>query len=141
MATTYPKFEGGPKTYVANSAVTGGTLVQLRSDGKIEVAPAGSVAVVGVAQKDAAPRTEPVTTSGGAFDITAPSGTTAVFNHGEFVLKYAANCNPGQTLKAGALGTVTPWVSGTDAADLIVGRCTAAAAVLANASDRARINL
>lgn len=122
----------GPETYEVNSAVKGGMLVQARTDGKVEPAAAGSVLVLGVAEIDAKPYTNPVTTDGDGFESIniSPLPTHVTVGFGRYPVTYAADAAFGAALKAAANGTVTPWVSGTDAANLIVGWCDEPAGVV-----------
>ena len=114
-----------PNTYEVSEAVKGGLLVEGFTDGKARLTRADSTTVLGVAQIDAKPWVDPVSTDADGFDVVnaspLPTETTASF--GRFVVTYAANCAFGKALKAAANGLVPPWVSGTDAADLICGYC------------------
>lgn len=130
-------------TYVVKpgQTVTGGLLVEATTTG-VQAASAGSTKVLGVATKDAigTPSDGTGTTSYGAFsfDTSGPQNLVAVA-HGHFVVAYSAAATFGAKLKATAAGTVAPWVSGTDAADLIVGVCSEAAGVGAAGNFLARI--
>lgn len=106
MSDYSPIFSGQPPyTSTASATITGGQLLEATTTGKVGPAAAGSVKVVGVAAFDAAANALVTIHRGGVQELTAPAGVTV-----------------GQTLKAAAAGTVATWVSGTDAADLIVGR-------------------
>jgi len=115
----------GPNTYTVSEAVKGGMIVAGHTDGKARKGTAGDTKVLGVALIDAKPWVDPVSVDADGFDnINAnplPTEVTAEF--GRFPVTYAADCAFGKALKAAAAGTVTPWVSGTDAADLIIGYC------------------
>lgn len=115
----------GPNTYTVGAAVKGGQIVEGRVDGMAYPAGLGSTTVLGVAEIDAKPFVSPNSTDADGFDVTLlnplPTETVASFNR--FVVTYAADCAFGKALKAGAAGTARPWVSGTDAADLIIGYC------------------
>ena len=50
----------GPKTFKAESALTGGQIVEAGADGGVVPAAADSTKVLGVALIDAGPQTEPV---------------------------------------------------------------------------------
>jgi hypothetical protein len=124
-------WEHGPVTRTVNSAITGGHLVQARTDSKVETATAGSVKVLGVAMNDAAPDAsgEGTTTYGAPVtDISLPQPYVSI-GRGYFKVTYGGAVAFGERLKAGASGKVVKWVSGTDAADLIVGRCEEEAGV------------
>ncbi len=54
-------------------------------------------------------------------------------------MKFAANTTVGAKLKAAANGEGTPWVTGTDGAEKIVGECAEAAGVTSGAVGLARI--
>lgn len=101
MADYLPKyFEADTVTLIAGTGgVTGGLLVDVTG----LVAAAGSC-VAGVAGQDAV--------AGVPF---------TVFREGVQRLKTSAAVTAGQPLKATANGTVAPWVSGTDAANLYIG--------------------
>lgn len=115
----------GPETYEVFSAVKGGMVIQARTDGLVEKCSAGSVKVLGVAEIDAKPFTNPVSTDADGFETInlspLPQHTTVGF--GRYPVTYAADCAFGAALKAAANGTVTPWITGTDAANLIIGKC------------------
>lgn len=116
----------GPATYEVSAAVKGGQVCAYdASTGKVKPAAAGSTIVVGVAEVDAKPYTSPVTTDADGFETIniSPLPTITAVGFGRYPVTYAADCAPGKALKAAANGTVTPWVSGTDAADLIIGYC------------------
>lgn len=116
-------FEKGPRTYTVTEAVAGGQLVEGRTSSAVGVAGAGSTTVLGVALKDATNATPSAT------DAYPLNATVPVARDVEVYMTYAANCAFGKAVKAAASGQVTPWVSGTDAADLIVGRCREVAGV------------
>lgn len=113
MADYSPIFIGAqPYTAIVGaSAVTGGQLVEISATGVIGPAGAGSVKVVGIVAQDGITGANVTVHRGGIQSIVTPAGVTA-----------------GQTLKAAAAGTVATWVSGTDAADLIIGRAITTAA-------------
>lgn len=115
------------------SVVTGGQLVEATTGGVVQVAGAGSLAVLGVAEHNAQGGPD-VTTSGSGAGLDyytlntaagGPYGNQLTVGVGHYNVNYAAAATFGQLLKAAANGAVTPWVSGTDTnANLIVGRCT-----------------
>ena len=128
MAGVIPKFGPGPVTYEVVEAVKGGQVVEGRAAGKIGVAAAGSTTVLGVASKDAAPTYTASGTTGQGFpsvDTSAGYVTPYVAVHGEghLPVEFTAAVAFGKAVKAAAAGKVAPWVSGTDAADLIIGTC------------------
>lgn len=108
MADYLPKFfPGDSVTFTAGSGgVTGGLLVDVNG-----VTAAAGSCVAGVAGQDAA--------SGSPF---------TVIREGVQRLKTSAAVTAGQPLKATAGGTVAPWVSGTDNANLYIGDAWSAAA-------------
>lgn len=115
------------KSFPATSAITAGQIVETVIVSTVDVAQpatAGSVKVVGVALTSATPTDTSAGTAVNAF----PLPTHVTVGHGECYVTYAAQCNVGLRLKAAAAGQVTPWVSGTDAANLIIGYCTATTA-------------
>lgn len=115
----------GPNTYAVSEAVKGGLLCEGFTDGKARLTRAGSTTCLGVSLIDAKPWVDPASTDSDGFDVinANPLPSEATVGFGRFVVTYAANCAFGKALKAAANGQVTPWVSGTDAADLIVGYC------------------
>lgn len=129
MTSVIPKFEKGPVTYEVASAVTGGRLVQARTDGKIEHAAAGSTKVLGVASRNARPFAESdqsgTTVQGYPYHDASVGAVTphvAVYKSPYIVpVAFAAAAAFGAALKAAADGRVTPWITGTDPADLIIG--------------------
>lgn len=122
----------GPNTYTVSEAVKGGMILEGFTDGKARKGTAGSTKVLGVAEVDAKPFVNPVTTDSDGFEVinvnALPTETSVGF--GRYVVTYAADCAFGKALKAGAAGTVTPWISGTDAADLKIGYCDEPAGVV-----------
>lgn len=138
MTSVIPRFGDGPVTYEVVEAVKGGQVVEARAAGKIGVAAAGSTTVLGVASKDAntaannTAAQSGTTTQGYPFVDTSAylvSPFVAVYDHEQVPVTYAAACAFGKRVKAAAAGKVTPWVSGTDAADLIIGTCAEPAGI------------
>lgn len=128
MAGVVPKFGPGPVTYEVVEAVKGGQVVEGRANSKIGVAAAGSTTVLGVASKDAAPSfTAEGTTAQGFPSVDTSAGFVtphvAVYSEGHLPVEFTAAVAFGKAVKAAAGGKVAPWVSGTDAADLIIGTC------------------
>jgi hypothetical protein len=114
MADYTPVFSSPPTvTRTASAAITGRQLLAVTGSGTVGPATAGSTSLVGVAAFDCA--------SGARITVWALAGA-------EHELLTSAAVTAGNTMKAGANGTVVPWVSGTDAADLIVGRASTTAA-------------
>lgn len=108
MAEYYPKFTPGQAvTLLATNAITGGRLVTTSG----VVAPANAPNVVGVAGQD-----------------VLAGDAVVFFRDGVHRLLVSATVNAGDLLKAGANGTVVPYVVGTDAIGLLVGRALTAAA-------------
>lgn len=105
MADYIPIIPGATYTAVTSATVTGGTLAEVSGSGTVGPAGAGSTKVVGAI----------------AFDAASGQSVT-LFRGGVQSIVCAANVTAGNTLKAAAAGQVTPWVSGTDAADLIIGK-------------------
>jgi hypothetical protein len=137
MSGVNPVLFEGPDTMTVNVAVTGGQLVMPDTGGKIKPATAGAATVLGVALEDGAP-----TSSQTALNFSIARTEVAVaYGDVDVRVTYAANANWGAKLKAAASGQVTPWISGTDAADLIVGVCTEPAGVLSAAVGRMRLSV
>jgi hypothetical protein len=138
MPGAVPAFVHGPVTFVtnANAVIVGGQLVE--SDGGtpalIRPAGAGSATCVGVATNDSVGvsvsqvPTVPGTDSP-VVNISILDQYNAIAMHGVWRLTYAAAATFGQRLKCAANGQVTPWVSGTDNPELIVGICYESAGV------------
>lgn len=122
----------GPETYPVSEAIKGGMIVGGFTDGKARKGVAGDTKVLGVAEIEAKPATNPVSTDADGFETinVSPIATDVVCGFGRYVVTYAADCAFGKALKAAAAGLVTPWVSGTDAADLIIGWCDERAGVV-----------
>jgi hypothetical protein len=144
MSGVTPRYSvDGPITYTVKSDqhVVGGQLVEVVTGGVIQPASAASTTVVGVATKNARGTfTATGTTGEGDFllDASGPPAEVAV-ERGYFVVTYAANTTVGAKLKAAAAGQVTPWVTGTDGAEKIVGECAEAGGVSAAGTGLARI--
>lgn len=138
MGSVIYALQHGPDTFEVNAAVTGGQLVMPDSTtGKIKPATADAATVLGVAAADA----NPVGTDT-ATNFANPRPHVAVY-YGPVDVKvtYTDAAAFGVKLKAAASGQVTPWVSGTDAAGLIVGICTEPAGVAAGAKGRIRLTV
>lgn len=67
-------------------------------------------------------------------------GSVTIFREGIHRLTAGATITLGQPLKAGAAGTVVPWVSGTDAANLYIADAWSAAANGATVTTALRIS-
>ncbi len=135
MAGVRPYLERGPATYTANVLVAGGQLVMPDTGGTIKPATAGAATVLGVAADDAAPVSSRTATNFASYRpevavYTAPADVAVTF---------AANASFGVKVKAAANGQATPWISGTDAADLIIGHVSEPAG--ATSGNPARIKL
>lgn len=124
--------QGGPKTFTPadNEVILGGQLVEARTGGRIGVAAAGSVKVLGVALTDAvAPEDFPGANTTDALGRTVVSAvpiptTVAVAYAGtEVKVSYSANAAFGDKLVATATGKVGP-AGATPDARTIVGVCT-----------------
>ncbi|UTN93018.1 scaffolding protein [Streptomyces phage Marky] len=144
MSGVTPRFTvDAPITYTVKSdqAVTGGQLLEVVSGGVVQAASAGSATVVGVATKNARGTYNPYGTTGeGDFLMDASGvGNQVTAERGYFKMVFAANTTVGAKLKAAANGQVTPWVTGTDGAEKIVGECAEAGGVTAAGTGLARI--
>jgi len=131
MSGVIPRYERGPITYTVVEAVKGGQIVEARASSVVGVAAAGSTTVLGVATKDALPEASRSSTDAFGFPVYNEVALTqyVAVGVGFYPVVYAANAAFGKRLKAAAAGKVTPWVSGTDAADLIIGYCAEPAGV------------
>lgn len=144
MSGVTPRYTvDAPITYTVKSdqAVVGGQLVEVVTGGVVQPASAGSATVVGVATKNARGTYNPYGTTGeGDFLMDASGvGSQVAVERGYFKVTFAANTTVGAKLKAAANGQVTPWVSGTDGAEKIVGECAEAAGVTSGGVGLARI--
>jgi len=144
MSGVTPRYTvDAPITYTVKSdqAVVGGQLVEVVTGGVVQPASAGSATVVGVATKNARGTYNPYGTTGeGDFLMDASGvGNQVAVERGYFKVTFAATTTVGAKLKAAANGQVTPWVTGTDGAEKIVGECAEAAGVTAGGVGLARI--
>lgn len=130
--------QGGPKTFTPadNEVILGGKLVEARAGGRIGIAAAASVKVLGVALHDAvAPEDFPPANTTDALGRTVvsavpiPTSVSVAYAGTEVKVTYAANANFGDKLVAAASGTVTP-AGATPDARTIVGVCTEPAGVV-----------
>lgn len=137
MSGVNPVLWDGPDTVTVNVAVTGGQLVMPDTGGKVKPATAGAATVLGVAMEDGAPVSSQTPLN---YSIARPEIAIA-YGDVDVRVTYAASANWGVKLKAAANGQVTPWISGTDAADLIVGVCTEPAGVSSSAVGRMRLSV
>lgn len=145
MPGVLPRFESGPPSFTVAEAITGGQLVEARAASVVGVAAAGSAKCIGVARTDAQPSSvSPTgTTVYGApsIDVSIPPDKVAVASEGYYQLTYVAAAAFGDRLKCAALGKVTPWITATDSAALIVGVCMEPAGVSAAALGLTKITL
>jgi hypothetical protein len=132
MAGVVPRYDDGPVTFQCSdsASIVGGMLVEsdAGSPAKVQPASAGSQVSIGVATNDTVGvsvsqvPTVPGTTSPSINAALLPP-YVAVASDGVYPVRYAATTAFGARLKCAANGQVTPWVSGTDNAELIVGIC------------------
>ena len=132
MPGAVPVYREGPVTFTTNATATivGGQLVE--SDGAspalVRPASAGSLVCIGVATNDAVGAsvsqvpTVPGTDSP-VVNVAIVQPYVAVATDGVWLLTYAAAATFAARLKCAANGQVTPWISGTDNPELIVGIC------------------
>lgn len=145
MTSIQPRFTNGPRTYEAGETVDGGQLVEARAGEVIGVAAAGSLKVLGVAQKKATPAAGAVGVGrevdvNGTLDVTLQPSEVAVISDGFVPVKYAAAAAFGDRLIAAANGQVTPAGAAPDARS-IVGWCAELAGVALGEVGLTRINL
>lgn len=115
----------GPNTYKVGAAVKGGQLIVPHATaGTVGPAGADALNVLGVAEIDAKPYTNPVSTDADGFEVinTSPLPEQTTAGWGRYVVTYTADATFGQALKAGAAGAVTPVAADVDPR-LIVGYC------------------
>ncbi|MGZ9830217.1 hypothetical protein ACXYTP_25215 [Tsukamurella ocularis] len=139
--------QGGPRTFVPadNEVILGGQLVEARAAGRIGVAAAGSLKVLGVALTDAvAPEDFPPANGTDALGrpvvsaVPIPTKVAVAYAGTEVKVKYSAAATFGDKLVATASGTVAP-AGATPDARTIVGVCTETAGVAANATGLIRL--
>jgi hypothetical protein len=130
----------GPGSFQPVEFITGGQLVEARASGKVGVAAAGSLKVLGVALTDAMdPDTvnlSPTLVGGRPVLMTALAERVASVAYGgiEVPVTYAADAAFGDKLVAASSGRVTPAQAGADPRS-IVGTCTQRGGVTTSASD------
>lgn len=115
----------GPATYKVGAAVKGGQIVVPHATaGTVGPGGADSLLVLGVAEIDAKPYTNPVTTDVDGFETinVSPLPEYTTVGQGRYVVTYTANAAFGQALKSGANGAVTPIAVDGDPR-LVIGYC------------------
>lgn len=137
--------QGGPKTFTPTENILGGQLVEARAAGRIGVAAAGSLKVLGVALTDAQSPDAVVTTPTTGADgrpvlntTSLPTKVAVAYGDTEVKVTYSAAATFGDKLVATAAGKVGP-AGATPDARTIVGICTEPAGVAANARGLARL--
>lgn len=142
MASVSPVYQGkngNVVTMEALTAVLGGQLVIPQTGATTsgcegcQPAGAGAANCVGVASSDGVPTSAQAgyVTGTSAYDAgyplidtSVPDPTVAIYNDVIIPVTYTAVAVAyGASLKCAASGAVAAWVSGTDAANLIIGRC------------------
>lgn len=142
MGTVNPVFQGKNGLVVTVEALTsfkGGQLLIPQTgttvSGQQGAQPAGAGALncIGVAQSDALTAADIATYTTGTsgfdsaypvIDASVPSGVSAVYCDAIVPILYAAGAVAyGDRIKCGAAGVAAKWITGTDNANLIVGRC------------------
>lgn len=117
------KRRNAEKSFVPGVAITAGTLVIVDTSNLAQIAGAAAKNVMGVCLYNCD------TAADFSASLAAPTGDRCVVGmHGEYRVTYAAAAAVGEFLKAAAAGAVTPYVTGTDSYELIVGYCTEAIA-------------
>lgn len=139
--------KSGPKTFTPadNEVILGGLLVEARVGGRIGVAAAGSLKVLGVALTDAvAPEDFPAANSTDAVGRTVvaavaiPTNVAVAYAGTEVKVTYSAAATFGEKLVATAAGKVGP-AGETPDARTIVGICTEPAGVASSARGLIRL--
>lgn len=125
MAGVPVRLRLGPDTFQVSATVTGGQLVVPTSGGKVGPAGAGALTVLGVALNDAKAAGSDTDTD---FSTVRPDVAVA-YGPAEVKVTYAGAAAFGVKLKPAASGQVTPWITGTDDPQMIVGICTERAGV------------
>lgn len=121
--------KAGPKTYTPadNTAIKGGDVVAAGAAGRVIVAGAAAVNVLGIATNDAvAPEDVTTTASGDPLVLVAvPQNTKVAVAYGGMEVDgvtFTADCAEGLALVAGANGDVTP-AGATPDARTVIGWC------------------
>jgi hypothetical protein len=145
MAGAVQVTQGGPKAFTPTEVILGGQLVEARAAGRIGVAAAGSLKVLGVAITDGQ---SPDTAQGGVTTdsigrpvvnaIQIPTRVSVAYAGTEVKVTYSGAAAFGDKLVATANGKVAP-AGATPDARTIVGICTEPAGVAANAVGLIRI--
>lgn len=122
-----PRFVDGPLTCDVTEAVNPGQFVETRTatlhgatQYPVGVAAAGSSLVAGVALTAGTP-SDTVQATGLVYAL--PQDVAVAIEGIVPGITYAASATFGALLKTAASGQVTPWITGTDAVEKIVGRC------------------
>lgn len=137
--------QGGPKTFTPAEVILGGQLVEARSAGRIGIAAADSVKVLGVALTDGqSPETAQGGTSVDAIGrpvinaMPIPTGVSVAYAGTETKVTYSAAATFGAKLVSTGAGKVGPAAPDATAAE-IVGICTQPQGVAAGAVGLIRI--
>lgn len=141
MAGILPRFGQGPITQEVVETVKGGQLVEARAGGKVGVAAAGSLVVLGVATRDAVPTASANGTDAlgnPTLTLDGPSKYVAVGSNAHYPVKYTAAATFGVALIAAANGEVTPAGAAPDART-IIGYCAEPLGVAAGATGLVKI--
>ncbi|MFE7746864.1 hypothetical protein [Nocardia sp. NPDC057455] len=120
--------KAGPRTYTPDEPILGGQLVEARTGGKIGVAAAGSVKVLGVALTDGQDPDAVVLNGQPLNAAITPTKIGVAYGGMEVPVTYSANAAFGDKLVATATGKVAP-AGATPDARTIVGICAEPAGV------------
>lgn len=126
MGGVGPKFgfPGSRRSFTCAAAITGGQVVERRTGTDlVGPAAAGSTVVCGVAMHDV-----PASRAYVGGPAVGDGHELTVIRNCVIPVTAAGAIAVGKRVKAGAAGTVSTWVSGTDAADLIIGEAEEAIA-------------
>ncbi|BDB62364.1 hypothetical protein ACLBYD_30330 [Rhodococcus sp. C26F] len=145
MAAVTQVTQGGPKSFIPAEVILGGQLVEARTGGRIGVAAADSVKVLGVALTDGQ---SPETAQGGTTvdaigrpiinAMPIPTVVSVAYAGTETKVTYSAAATFGDKLVSTGSGKVGPAPVDATAAE-IVGICTQPQGVAANAVGLIRI--
>lgn len=132
----------GPNTYKVGEAIKGGMIVQGHADGLLRKGTADSLIVLGVAEVDAKPYANPVSTDSDGFETinTSPLPEETSVGFGRYEVTFTADTAWGQALKAGANGAVTPVAADGDPR-LIIGYCDQPGGVVVATSAKGYANI
>ncbi|MDI9901313.1 MULTISPECIES: hypothetical protein [Rhodococcus] len=145
MSAVVQVTQGGPKSFTPTEVILGGKLVEGRDNGRVGLAAANSLRVLGVSVTDGQ---SPETAQGGTTldaigrpvinAMPIPTVISVAYSGTEVKVEYSAAAKFGEHLVSTGAGKVGPAGADPDPRT-IVGKCTQPAGVAANAVGLIRI--